>query len=137
MRKSEEFGNTFPFPDTGYIAPGLDHDLGHLLQVTRVAHPEVRILLLLPINPEHAPSHLQWVLNVLLHLTWANRIALDYGFLLRYISMMHKTKISLPLNAALDRFLVWCIFLGSLIEEEALKIQDKSYDIPSFYPSHH
>ena len=96
----------------------------------------MRILLLLPINPEHALSHLQWVLNVLLHLTWAGRIALDYEFPLRYISMMHKTEISLPLNAALDRLLVWCIFLDSPIEEEALKIQDKSYGISSFYPSH-
>jgi len=98
MCKSEDFGNTFPLPDTGYIAPGFDHDLKHL--------------------------------------TWANQTAFDYEFLLDYISRKHKTKIPLPLTATLNLFLVWCIFLDSPVEEEALKIQDKSYDISSFRPSY-
>jgi len=96
----------------------------------------VSILWLLAINPEHAPSHLQWVLNVLLHLTWVNQTALDYEFLLDYISRNHETKITPPLNATLDRLLVWYMFLDSPVEEEALKIQDKSYDISYFCPSH-
>ena len=135
MCKSEEFGNAFPLPSTEYMALGLDPDLEHLLQVDCAASSEVCILLLLATKPEHTPSHLQWTFNVLLHLTWANRTTMDYEFLLDYVSK-HRTRTSLPLNATLDRFLVWCIFLGSPVEKEALKIQDKSYDIPSFCPSH-
>jgi len=117
------------------MAQGLDPDLDHLLQVDSAASSEVCILLLLAIKPEHTPSHLRWIFNVLLHLTWANRTTMDYEFLLDYVSK-HGITTSLPLNATLNRFLVWCIFLGSPVEEEALKIQDKSYDVPSFCPSH-
>jgi len=133
MCKSE-LGNTFPLSETEYVAPGLDHDLEHLLQVNRVASSEVCIVWLLATNAEHTPSHLQWMLNVLLHLTWANRTALDYEFLLDYISRKRETKTALPLNATLNRLLVWCIFLESPVEEGALKIQDKSYDISTFAP---
>jgi hypothetical protein len=45
----------------------------------------------------------------------------------------HETTI--PLNATLNRLLVWCTFLGSPVEEEALKVQDKSYDISCFCSS--
>jgi len=135
MCKSEEFGNIFPLPDTKYTAPDLDHGLKHLLQVNCVASSEAHILWLLAINPEHTPSHLQWTSDVLLHLTWINRTTLDYQFILDYILRMRKTKTTLPLNVTLNRLLVWCVFLGSPVEEEVLKIQDKSYDI-SFCPSH-
>jgi len=135
--KSEELGRTFPLSDTKYVAPGLDHDLEHLLQVTYAAwSSDLCTLQLLATNPEHTPSHLQWISNVLLHLTWANRTPFGYEFFLDHISRTHETKITFPLNAVLNRLLVWCIFLDSPVEEEALKIQDKSYDISSFCPSH-
>ena len=136
MCKSEEFGNTFPLLGTEYIALGLDYDIDHLLQVNCVASSRVPIFWLLKYNPGHTPSHLQWISNVMLHLTWAGQTVLDYGFLLDKVSAPRETKITLPLDATLDRLLVWCILLGSPVEEEALKIQDKSYDISSFCPSH-
>jgi len=136
MCKSQEFGNAFPLLGTEYVALGLDHDLGHLLQVNCVAYSELCISWLLAIGSEHTPSHSRWISNVLLHLTRANQTALDPQLLLGYISGTHETKTTLPLNATLNRLLVWCIFLGSPVEEEALKIQDKSYDTSSFCPSH-
>jgi len=135
MCKSERFGNAFPLLGTEYMAPGLDHDLEHLLQVNCVAYSELCVSWLLAIGSEHTPSHLRWTSNVLLHLTWANQTALDHQLLLNYISETRETKATLPLNATLNRLLVWCIFLESPVEEEALKIQDRSYDIPSFYLS--
>jgi len=60
---------------------------------------------------------------------------LDRDFLLRFIPGVRETKITLPLDAALGRLLVWCILLGSPVGEEVFKIQDKSYDI-SFCPIH-
>ena len=135
MCKSEAFGNTFPLPDTKCIALGLDHDLEHLLQANRPTSSELRIRPLLAIGPEHTPSHSQWISNVLLHHAWVNRTKLDRDFLLQFIPGVRETKITLPLDAALGRLLVWCILLDSPVEEEVLKIQDKSYDI-SFFPSH-
>ena len=129
MCKSEEFGNTFPLLDTEYVTLGLDHDLEHLLRVNRQSLPGRRILCLLVISPEHTPSHSQWISNVLLHLAWANQTTLDRELILWWIPRVRETKITLPLDAALGRLLAWCIFLGSPVEEEVLKIQDKSYVI--------
>jgi hypothetical protein len=127
--KSEGFGKTFSIPDTGFL--GLDHDLEHLLQVSAAArYPMPRTVLLLHINPRHTPSHSQWISNVLLHLSWANQTVLGDERLLKYIPGSCGTP---SLSVTLNRLLVWCIFLGSRVEEEALKIQDKSYDI-SFCP---
>jgi len=135
MCKSEDFEDRFPLPYTEYVAPGLDHDLEHLLQVNRPSYPEQHIFRLLAIRPEHTPSHSQWISSVLLHLAWANQTTLDHRYILQLIPEVRETKITLPLDAALGRLLTWCILLGSPIDEEVLKIQDKSYDI-SFCPTH-
>ena len=136
MCKSEEFGDTFPLSDTEYVALGLDHDLDHLLQANCVVFPELRMPLLLAINLKHTPSHLQWTSNILLHLAWADRTSSSHGLPWEYISTTHEIKTTFPLNATLNRLLAWCVFLGSPVEGEALKIQDKSYGISSFCPSH-
>jgi len=39
---------------------------------------------------------------------------------------------TIPLDAILNHLLVWCILRGSHLEEEVLKIQDKSYAVPYF-----
>ena len=126
MCKSEEFASTFPLPNTNYVAPSLDFDLRHLLWINIALPARYRFMRLLNI-PVLTPSHSQWSSNVLLHLSWANRAAVDFDFILRYISVKHEAGI--PLNATLNRLLTWCIFLGSPVEEEALKVRDKSYDI--------
>ena len=133
--KSEEFGSRFPLPYTEYVAPGLDHDFEHLLRVICPTYTERRISCLLAVRPEHTPSHSQWTSNVVLHMAWANQITLDRDFLWKIIPGVRETKITLPLDAALGRLLAWCIILGSPVEEEALKIQDKSCGI-SFCPTH-
>jgi len=135
MCKSVEFGNRFPLLGTEYITLGLDPDLEHLLRVSRPTSPSWHIPRLLAIRPEHTPSHSQWISNVLLHLAWANQIRLDRDFTLFIIPGVRETKITLPLDAALGRLLVWCILLGSPVEEEVLEIQDKSCDI-SFCLTH-
>jgi hypothetical protein len=49
--------------------------------------------------------------------------------------MTDETKTTIPLNVALNRLLAWCTFLGSPVEEEALKVQNKSYNISCFCSS--
>ena len=134
--KSEEFARAFSLSGVRYPVPGLDPDLKHLLRVNYTGlGSEGHIVWLLLTSLENTPSHLQFIFDVLLHLTWANRTTLNYEFLLDSIPK-HEIETSLPLNATLNQFLVWCILLGSPVEEEALKIQDKSYDISSFPLSH-
>jgi len=127
--KSKEFANRFPLPDTECPVRGLGHDLTHLLLVI---YTNLYPMWTFKIDPEHSPSHLQWTSDVLLHLTWANRTALDHEDTLNRISRTHENTTKAPLNATLNRLLVWCIYLGSSVEEETLKVQDKSYDISSF-----
>ena len=127
MRKSEEFASTFTFPVVEYTDPALDPDLGHLLRINVAWLLNSPLIHLLSIHPGHTPSHSQWISNVLLHLAWADQTPLDFGLIANNIFGIHETTI--PLNATLNRLLAWCIFLGSPVKEEALKVQDKSYDI--------
>ena len=129
MCKSQEI---FPFPIMEYTAPGLDPDLEHLLFVSGAQSVGSRFIRMLNIH-QCTPSHSQWISNTLLHLSWANRTVLDFGFIPDCISSTDET--TTPLNATLNRLLVWCIFLESPVEEEVLKIQDKSYDIWCFCSS--
>ena len=131
---SEEFASTFPLPTIGYTISGLDPDLEHLLLVNEVQEPaHLHFVWLLRIYPGSTPSHSQWISNVLLYLAWANRAVLHFGVVQDHIPNTHETTI--PLDAILNRLLVWCIFLGSSVEEEVLTIQDKSCDTPCFCPS--
>jgi hypothetical protein len=131
--KSEEFACTFPLPIAKYTILARDPDLEHLLGINVTRSVNFRFTHLLNIDRKYTPSHSQWVSNVLLHLSWADQTQLDFEFILRYISSIHKATI--PLNTTLNRLLVWCTFLGSFVEEEALKVEDKSYEISSFCPS--
>jgi hypothetical protein len=134
--KSEEFAGAFLLPNTKYTTPAPDPDLDQLLQANYDAwDPDFYIERLLRTNSGHTPLHSQWISNLLLHYSWANRTKLDYQYLLRYGFATHETKTTIPLNATLNRLLVLCTFLGSPVEEEALKVQDKSYDISSFASS--
>ena len=131
MCKSEESASRFLPPHTKFTCPGSDHDLKQLLRLNCFAqNPTLGYVDLLWIGPEHTPSHLQWISNTLLHHSWANWTARDNEFILDLISKTYGTAI--PLNAILNRLLVWCIFLGSPVEEEVLKVQGKSYDISCF-----
>ena len=125
--KSAECANAFPLPSIEYTAPPCDPDLEHLLHINLGWSADSRFRHLLKTYREHTPSHLHWVSKILLHLSWANRTPLDFEFILGYTSNTDKTIV--PLSATLNRLLAWCILLGSPVEEEALKVQDKSYDI--------
>jgi len=130
-RKSKEFASTFPLPDEGYITPISDPDLEHLLHASPVAPYIDRYTeQLLMIDPGHTHPHSQWISNLLLHYSWANRTNLEHMYIPDCVFGSHETKTTIPLNASLNRLLALCTFLGSPVEEEALKVQDKSYDIP-------
>ena len=138
MCKSEGFANTFPSPaiTREYSRRDTSSDLGHILQLNLDRRSAfIRSSTLLGIYPEHTPSHVQWISNLLLHHTWANRTILDFNLLAERTPIIDET--TTPLDVILNRLLVWCILLGSPVEEDALKVQDKSCDMSHFYPSSH
>ena len=129
MCKSEEFASTFPLPTTKHSTSAPDPDLEHLLEVNMASSADDRFVSLLSVDSECTPSYSQWISNVLLHLSWANRTPLDFQ------EIVWSGPETLPLDAMLNRLLAWCILLGSPVEEEVLKVQDKSYDISCFSSS--
>ena len=120
MCQSEELAGVFPLPITRYTAPDSDFDLKHLLSVNVPLSTNDLFVSLLSTDWESTPSHSQWMSNVLLHVSWANRIPLNFK------EIWWASSETLPLDAMLNRLLTWCIFLGSPVEEEALKVQNKS-----------
>ena len=130
--KSKAFEAPLFLPTAGYTAPGFDPDLKHLLDVSASWSIDSRFSYSLMIHPGCTPSHSQWISNVLLHHSWAHRSLLGPP---RYASGINEPTVSgthratIPLNATLNCLLAWCIFLGSPVEEEALKVRDKSYGI--------
>ena len=128
MCKSQEFASKFPLPTTRYSAPAPDQDLIHLLDINTTSFTDSRFNYLLSIDPGHTPSHLQWISNVLLHLSWATQTTLDFKLI--HIS---RVETAIPLDVMSNRLLTWCTFLGFPVNEEALKIQHKSYDIIYFF----
>ena len=131
--KSEKMALRFPLSSKCYGGTDLDPDLEHLLHVNLASTPRGRRLSqLLAIDPEHTPSHTQWISDVLLHYYWATRTHSDNKGILNRILYVHETTTIIPLNATLNRLLVWCIFFGSPPAKEGLEIQNKSCDTSYF-----
>ena len=131
MCKSKEVATMFPIPTTNYTAPVSDHDLAHILDINKPLSIGISFLYLFDTIPEFTPSHSQWISNVALHLSWANRTTLYPEYIMRHTRTDTTT---VPLDAMLNWFLACSIFLGSSVEEGALKVQDKTYGIPHSYP---
>ena len=126
--RSGEFALAFPLPTVQYAAPVSDHDLSHLLGVSVDIPEGLRFTnLLCPgKGATLSPSHLRWISNILLHMSWATPVhSLE-------LSQLHQRGYFLvnggvPLDAMLNRLLVCCNLLGMPVEGEVLKIQDKSF----------
>ena len=129
MCKSEEFARAFPLPTTRYTAPHPDRDLTHILYVKSLGSARKHSVLSLDTHRGCTPSHSKWISNLLLHLVWANRTALYSPMGYEWLGLM--VSRDNPSNC----LLAWCIFLGSDVEEEVLKVQEKSCEIICSRPS--
>ena len=132
--KFEGFADRFRLSNANRQGTGLDSDLGHLLRVNQSSpwFENQKIARLLEVGPEHTPSHAQWVSDAALYYCWAFRSNPEYELILIWSRSAHKTNAIIPLNETLNRLLVWCILLGSPPGEEALMVQNKSYDTSCF-----
>ena len=112
----------------------LDRDLRHLLGVCSTRDIHKILTQMYFIGPEFALSTLQWASNAILHLSWTRR-----GFPETFDSITKQHTwgdwSTIPLNAVLNRLLVWCTFLGWRVDMDALRVQDKSCVISYFRPA--
>ena len=130
------FSKKCPLPAIDYDAASLDPDLRSLLKFCASQDIPHLFYNLYIIDSEVTPAHLQWISNILLHLSWAMQGTPDTFKTLSQGSWS-ATKRTIPLHAILNRLLTSCIFVGWPIEQEWLKIQNKMYVISSLYTSHH
>ena len=124
----------FPLPSIPHDTTSLDPDLKHLLDIYSGSDTPDILTQIYRHAPGLTPAYLQWSSNVVLHLSWAKQATL--GLLNSFPGHnSDRGKDALPLNAILNHLLTSCIFLGMPLEEEILKIQDKSYVISYSLPS--
>lgn len=124
----------FPLPIISHDAESLDHDLKHLLNIYNESDTPDLVNRMHGFIPGLTPAYLQWSSNALLHLSWAKQ-RIPHTHHLNPQHDLCKDWNANPLDAMLNRLLSSCIFLGWYVEEEVLKIQDKSYVISHLYPS--
>ena len=131
MCKSEETARMFPLLDASYKAPDFDHDLEHILMIKGERGVEDTFANLLIAGQSNTHSHFQWVSNILLHLSWATNTTLDVRMVERFLGVPRDA--SPPLDAVLNRLLMCCNLLHFPVEEEALKVKDKSCGVSCPY----
>ena len=133
---SEEQALKFSLPTAPYDTAFLGHDLKHILEIYSAQSSREILAQLYRIDPGFTPMHLQWTSNALLRLSWAEWWT-PGAFDLIVKHYVGGDWSAIPLNAALNRLLTWCIFLDWPVDESVLRVQDKSYVISCFrHPSH-
>ena len=125
---------TFPLPFQQCRTADLDDDFQQLLDFNGKSSIEERFGTLLLTRPGSTPSHVRWVSNALLYLSWAQLKPDGYSMQFHWGSADQNL---MPLDALLNRLLMYCNLLDSPVEEELLKVQDKSCDISCFHPLRH
>jgi hypothetical protein len=126
---SEELALRFPLPVIYWDSTPLDPDL-HYFDGQDI--PELISDMFVGILCGQ-PVHLQWISNVLLHLSWAKQ-SVPSAFSRIYTQQIVQCQATMSVETMLNYLLVASIFLGQPIDEEVLKVQDKSYVIPLFHP---
>ena len=131
MSKPEGFPFATPLPNI--VATSNDSDMLSMHSLTRM-YDAVQ-------EPEYAPfitfverntrEHIRWTSQALLRICRTKQEDPDTFSL----ACTHGVPLipwnSMPLDAVLNLLLVWSIILGTPVEEEALKVQDKTYVISS------
>ena len=119
--KFPELAKSFSPPQQFCAVPGYESDLNHLIcACANLRRNSWFGGLFLIWSSHYTPSHVDWVSNLLLHLSRASRAGLDFGIDPSHISLTHEIT-ALPINY----LITWCILLGSPIEEDILKFQDE------------
>ena len=125
MCEAEEFAHSFPLPHSGNKI-SYNSDLNSLLGMHNIIQtpgvsPYTSIF-----TEYNTPGHMQWASHALLHFCWTKQGDSDTFPVIPFRKIPDVPWNTIPLDATLNLFLAWSIFLGCPIQEEALKIQDKT-----------
>ena len=122
---SEEFACRFPLPYTrNKISYHLDLNfLLGMYDIVRLPRLSTYTSVFTEFN---TPAHIQWASRALLHLCSAKQRNPDTFLVIPLAQVPAVPWNTIPLDATLNTFLVWSIFLGCPVEEETLKIKDKT-----------
>ena len=123
MSKSEEFANNFPLPPRTHPGSIFQLLLGNFFHVD-TASTFTKIFI-----KHNTPTHMQWASKALLQLCKAKQDGPHPLPVDPFSVVVSVPWDTIPLDAILNLFLVWSMHLGSIVEEEALKVQDKMYVI--------
>ena len=123
-----------PQPNIPRETKCLDHNLRYFLEICVTPDIHESLNQMYQVGREFAPADIEWASNALLHLSWGGR---DVPGKFDSITKRHAWGdwSAIPSNAVLNRLMVWCVFLGWDIDEDALRIQAKSCVIPYFRPA--
>lgn len=129
MCKSEDLTHRFSLPTIPFSSMSIDGNLSDLLCIYHSLYPHSILCSWQHISTDITPAHTEWISNALLHLAWAKRNIPQEALHFTNVNSFPEHWNLIPLNAALNHLLTWCITLDWPIDEEVLKIQDKSYVI--------
>jgi len=128
MSKSDDFPRGFPLPHIKNTISD-DSDLHSLLRLYDIIQsPNVLTFTSIFIECS-TPAHMQWASQALLHFCRTKQEDPHAFSVFRFRKISDVPWNTIPLDAALNLCLVWSMFLGSPVEEEALKVQDKTYAV--------
>ena len=132
MCKGEDFARrNFPLPHINNNG-SYNMDLDSVLEIYNIMCAHETFICRSGFTKHNTPEHMQWTSRALLHSCWAKQRNPD-GFSVILSQWVPDVPWStIPLDATLDLFLVWSTFLGGPIQEEAVKIRDKTYVIFRF-----
>ena len=129
--RSRKFADRSPFPyiDGDMGTPG--GDLTALLELYRcLSRHDVRTLYHRSLPPTVSPTHLQWTSNLLAQFAWTKPFKSDYDS----IPFECESWDKLPPTVVANWLIVWCIFMGGDVDENVLRIEDKSCVVLHIFP---
>ena len=134
MCRSEEFASNYPLPHSrNKLSRNLD--LNSLLGMYNIVWTPENTAYKSIFTEHNSPEYIRWASNALLHFCWTKQGDTNTFLVIPFCKIPDVPWNTMPLDATLNMFLVWSIFLGCPVEEEMLKIQDKTYVTPR--PSFH
>lgn len=123
---SVELAQRFPLPAIHHQPVLSDPKLQNVLAAYSDHDISRTISRMYLVPPTSNPLYLQWTSSILLHLSWAMRTVPDTFNSIGSYNSPTGSWSTAPLGAVLNRLLASCVFLGWSIEEDLLRVRDKS-----------
>ena len=132
MCRSQEFARNFPLP---HIRSKISYnsDLNSLLGMYNIIWTPGASAYTAIFTEHNTHGYIRWASHALLHFCWTKQGDANAFAVIPFCNIPEVPWNIIPLDAALNMFLVWSIFLGCPVEEEMLKVQDKTYVVPHPY----